>query len=310
MAEPTWRHKWRWFLAPLAIAALVWTGWLLSDALPNLQHNLSKLNLGWFTFTVVGNIVSGYLAFEAFRFLFNHMQPGKYGRLELAHLYFTGQLMKHVPGRIWGVAYQSYIGRGTTMAEWVSVNSVYMILISGFGFWVVSSSVAFSARWHWGAATVVIGAGVYWFTWQRGLLEFLLSGARKVRLTPIQRLCDAMRPFVNVGGRLKVQFGAWMAASWLVYFLAWASFGMAWPGLSAAGGVQLCAFYTAAWMVGYLSLITPSGIGVRELTFVLLANQFPGDAVAAMAVLGRVVLLLVDLVLGAIFIIFRGSTYE
>jgi uncharacterized membrane protein YbhN (UPF0104 family) len=63
----------------------------------------------------------------------------------------------------------------------------------------------------------------------------------------------------------------------------------------------MCAYYMVAWFVGYVSLLTPSGLGVRELVFAWLAKDFPPDAVALMAVVGRVSLLAVDLALGLAF---------
>jgi uncharacterized membrane protein YbhN (UPF0104 family) len=65
--------------------------------------------------------------------------------------------------------------------------------------------------------------------------------------------------------------------------------------------MQLCAFYMVAWFVGYVSLLTPSGLGVRELVFAWLAKDFAGDAVALMAVVGRINLLFVDLFMGLAF---------
>ena len=63
----------------------------------------------------------------------------------------------------------------------------------------------------------------------------------------------------------------------------------------------LCALYVIAWMAGYFSLVTPSGLGVRELVFVFLAHRFPPDAVAGLAIFGRAMLLVADILLGAIF---------
>ncbi len=62
-----------------------------------------------------------------------------------------------------------------------------------------------------------------------------------------------------------------------------------------------------AWFVGYVSLLTPSGLGIRELVFVWLANEFPPDAVALMAVIGRISLLAIDLVMGLIFCALRAA---
>src|SRR5699024_7538516 len=106
MNERTWRQKWRWLFAVLAILSLSWAIWLLWEAIPDLAENFDQLKPGWLLFVLALNMLSGYLAFEVFRILFMHMQPETYQRADLAHLYFIGQLMKHIPGRFWSIAYQ------------------------------------------------------------------------------------------------------------------------------------------------------------------------------------------------------------
>ena len=76
---------------------------------------------------------------------------------------------------------------------------------------------------------------------------------------------------------------------------------MAWPRLSAFDGTVLCAMYTLAWFIGYVTLISPSGMGVRELAFALIAHRYPPDVIAGMAIIGRVMLLATDVFLGMAF---------
>lgn len=305
MTETSWRRRWHWLTVPAALLALAWAAWQLRDALPELRASLPKLDVGWLWLTLAGNVVSGYLAFEAFRALFEHLRPGAYRRLGLAHLYFTGQLMKHLPGRIWGVAYQSAAGTRATLVEWVGVSTVYMLLITVFAVWIAAIVLGFVAGVQWGALILGIGIAMYGLLWRTGPLLWLLASVRGLPIRAFARLCDALLPFAHVDAGFRFRVWCWFVASWLVYLLAWAGFGLAWPGLTAADGVWLCALYTAAWFAGYISVVSPSGIGVRELVFVALARDFPPDAVAGMVVLGRVVLLLADMLLGAMFIPFK-----
>ncbi|HET7301097.1 MAG TPA: hypothetical protein VFJ01_10665 [Oleiagrimonas sp.] len=273
---------------------------MLWDAWPQLQANLPHIHARWLLLTLVGDVVAGYLGFEAFRTLFEHMRPRLYSRLQLGNLYFIGQLMKHLPGRIWGVAYQSASGDRASLAQWVSVSAVYMLASTGFALWVALTVLGFMLRWDWGALALVVGGVVYALGWRPRPLIALLNLLRKLPLRVMARLCDALQPFAHVNARFKLRLGCWFVASWLLYLLAWAGYGLVWPDLTAADGVWLCAIYTVAWFVGYASVLSPSGIGVRELVFVLLARDFPPDAVAGMAVLGRVMLLAVDVLLGVV----------
>lgn len=310
MAEPTWRERWHWLFFPLSILALLWAGYLLSDAVPKLMDSLSGLNARWLLFTLLGCCLSAYLGFEGFRVLFNRFRSGVYQRLPLAHLYFTGQLMKHLPGRIWSVAYQSAAGHRASITEWVGVNVAHMALTIAYAVWISATALSWTHGWGQGLAVFACGAGLYVLLWNKCLLLPLLEFGRRLSIRPIASLSSAMHPVADADLRFKANVFFWFSISWVVYFLAWAGFGMAWPGLDASDGIWLCALYTAAWLAGYLSMITPSGLGVRELVFVGLAQGFPVDAVAGMAIFGRVILLLVDIVLGLVFLPGRDSTHD
>lgn len=307
MSDHSWRKRLRWLFVPVALMALVWTVGLLWDSWPELHANLPRLRIRWLVLTLVGNTIAGYIGFEAFRALFVHMKPGVYGRLHLAHLYFTGQLMKHLPGRVWSVAYQSATGGRASLAEWVSVTAAYMLLTTSFAMWVAATVIGFMFGLGWGILALAAGLLLYLGGWHPRSLRALLALLRRLPGRVFAGLIDALQPFTASSTRFKFHVLLLFAASWLAYLLSWIGYGLAWPDLNASDGIFLCALYTVAWFVGYVSLISPSGLGVRELVFVLLAHQFPADAVAGMAVFGRVTLLGVDVILGVLFAPFRRA---
>ena len=45
MAEVSCRQRWRWLFLPLSVVALLWAGYLLSDAMPTLMDSLAQLNV-------------------------------------------------------------------------------------------------------------------------------------------------------------------------------------------------------------------------------------------------------------------------
>jgi hypothetical protein len=294
-----------WLLALVCAGALVWTIHLLWQAWPMLRLNLQRVRPEWLMLVFVGNLLAAYFAFEAFRALFAHVLPDRYARPRLAHLYFVGQLMKHLPGRVWGVAYQSASGSEASIAHWVGVNSVFMAISTAVAIWVAAIVLGFFHAWLAGCAIAVAGLLVYFVAWRATVLTSLLGQLRRLPMRAVTRLADALAGFADATARFKLEVLFWFALSWLCYLGGWAGYGLAWPGLRAADAVALCAIYTFSWFVGYASLVSPSGMGIRELVFVLLARDYPPDAVAGVAVMGRVSLLMVDVVLGAVFAPFR-----
>jgi len=71
--------------------------------------------------------------------------------------------------------------------------------------------------------------------------------------------------------------------------------------------------YGISWLAGYMSFLTPGGIGVREATFVLLVPAISKGDAALMAVYFRLIFLATEFLLAGIGIIiyflrnFRGK---
>jgi len=306
----TWRKRLKPLFIFISLASLLWVAYMIWDTLPALKESVSQLDLHWLSFTLAGNIISGYIGFEAFRILFNKILPNTYSRKTLAHLYFVGQLMKHIPGRIWGLAYQTSTGSRASVAQWVGVSSVYMALNTAFALWVAATVTGFMLAWQYGIIALGIGLTLYYFGWRPYFLSAIKSYTEKKSLSVITQIIQSLYELSIASNAFKTHALLIFGASWIMYLSAWAGYGVAWPGLTALDGIWLCGIYTLAWFAGYISLLTPSGAGVRELVFIFLAKDFPPDAVAAMAILGRVILLGVDCILGGAFIPFGREKHE
>jgi glycosyltransferase 2 family protein len=67
--------------------------------------------------------------------------------------------------------------------------------------------------------------------------------------------------------------------------------------------LKLCAIYLFGWFIGFITLLTPSGLGIREAAFLLMAS---GNAVASLALLAVIVrgwLLFNDVFLSLLFML-------
>lgn len=297
-----WQERWRLFFTILSFISIFWAAYLLFDGIKDLKENFKNINLYWLLFVLIFNIISGYFGFEAFRLIFNTIKPNIYEKNFLGNLYFAAQLIKHLPGRIFGIVYQVNRGGSATIGEWLIINSAYMAINTAFALWTAVTVTGIMINFRIGLLIFLIGAIFYFLFWHPVLfrqistfLNFIFKSKAKNIVNSIEILISS-----SLGFKLKIFF--LFSISWILYLLAWAGYGAAWPSLKAIDGVWLCGIYTIAWFAGYISLISPSGIGVRELVFVFLAKDFPPDAVAGIAILGRTILLFVDIFFGIFYL--------
>lgn len=306
--QVNWHTRLKPIFLGLSITALLWVVYILYADLKDSKEILEEVNFNWIAFVFIFNCIANYVGFIAFSIIFNKVKSNTYSINFLGHLFFVAQIMKHLPGRVFGVAYQAVKGNHATLGEWILANSAYMLLNTLFALLMAASVAAFLLHDYLGFLAIILGIILYFSIWHKKTykaiswtLELIFKSKAKNINTVIESISSSSLNF-------KVKLFIVFCLSWILYLVAWAGYGIAWPSLTAADGVFLCGIYTLAWFAGYISLISPSGIGVRELVFVYLAKDFPPDAVAGMAILGRMVLLFVDIFIGIIFIGARNDS--
>lgn len=297
---PMWR---RVLASILVVCCLVWVGLLLRDAWTGASLDLEKLDSGRVLAGLSLGVCASLLGWVAFIRLLTDIGGSSRSLVWHGHLYYAGQIMKHLPGRVWGIGYQIATTRGdVTAATWLSSNLIHLLLMMGLAL-LTSVVVLMAPERPMTALTIaIVGVGSF-LAFSPAMLHALAGRILPHRESgPLARLRIALEPMQHISGRhfrLAIAFGL---ASWLVYFCSWSLYVSAYPGLGIGEGFRMCALYTLAWLIGYVALVTPSGLGVRELAFSVLAKEFAPAAVAYGLVMGRLALLIIDIVLALIFI--------
>lgn len=300
---PRRKSGWRRALGLLvSIAALGWVAVLLWRTWPAFVEGVGGVDrpnlLAGFALVALASL----LVFEAFRPLARIAGIAGLSAMQLGHLHFTSQLLRHMPGRILGIGYQIAGGRAAgKMAAWLVANVLHMALAVYFA--LLTSAVVLLFQEDGPLAALCGGAGVATYL---GGWRLARSAWLKDRLgQPGGRIANALTLVIHGAGRAR-SVDIWRAglafiASWIAMYGAWLCFALAYPGLDGGEGARLLALYMIAWFVGYASLVSPSGLGVRELVFAALAHDAAADAVAYLAIVGRISLLAGDLLLGLAF---------
>lgn len=286
----------------VTVGSLVWVLWLLGAAWQDLVARRRELSLEpLLVGTVLVMAGSGFM-FMAFVQLVRAFRVTSANWLTLAHMYYVSQLLKHLPGRIWGLGYQwMAAGRDGSLAGWVLANAGHIALGLYFAIWSACGVIAFGYSRTAGLSALALGLAGYFLAWRIGSSD---SIARLMSLLPGRLGAIGARAPMAVGNTPtadRVSVLAFLTAGWSVHYAGWWFYGTAYPELGGWPAVHLCACYMLAWVAGYVSVVTPSGLGVRELVFVWLAKDYPADVVALMAILGRASLLAVDVLLGMVF---------
>lgn len=211
----------------------------------------------------------------------------------------TSNLLKYLPGRVWSYGAQMvWLGtRGVSKGRVLYVNAICLLISM-----LVSTALG-------GAYLIVYAAprGSGWLAWPL-LLVALIAG---ILVGP--RVLVASLGFVRRLMKADIEVTATPPAELLafgsVYVVVWLLVGIA--GYCAALGVGLSvsihdvtgitASMSVAWVVGYLSAVSPGGLGVREgLMSLMLVRISRPETALILPIVSRLLYLAVEVLLGLI----------
>lgn len=215
---------------------------------------------------------------------------------QASKIYLIGQLGKYVPGSVWALFAQTQLARRVgvprSRAMAASIVAVSINLVTGLTVGIlVVPSVAHNDAWRYLAVValfLVLAASL-----SPPLLTRLVDLLMRILKRP-----PLDRP-VSWTGMLKAS--GWSLVSWLAYGLALWVIAFA-AGAPAAGSLPLClAGIALAMNAGFIVVMAPSGIGVREAVLVAaLAPVLDTSAALAVALVLRLLFTLADLVAAAV----------
>jgi hypothetical protein len=222
---------------------------------------LSVASVGLATLTVLAGLFTSFLGWRA-------VLIGYRAELPLAgglRVFFLGQLGKYLPGSIWPAVAQMELGREYKVPRRVSAAAVaiFMMLILGTALLVVAVSLpllgpAAARRYWWTLAVLPVVVAVLY----PPVLNRLVAGTlRLLRREP-------MPSPLSIAGVTKA--AVWSLATWglwgvHVWILA--------VGVGAGGASlpwRAAGAFAAAWTLGFVLVLVPTGAVVREVVLIVL----------------------------------------
>jgi glycosyltransferase 2 family protein len=221
-----------------------------------------------------------------------------------ARIWFLSNLARYVPGNVWSyvgaveLARREGVARRTTLAVMAltQVLSVGVALLVGLPV-LLAERARLGRPALLGTLTVALLAAAA-VVFRRRLLE--LARRRFPELEP-----GDLAPSTSTVALLVAGY----AAYWLLTGLAFAVFVRSLYPLPAGDVPLAAAAYAAAYAAGFLSLLTPAGLGVREgVLVVALAPVLPAGPALVVALLSRLWMMLAELAgAGAAQLAARGT---
>lgn len=178
----------------------------------------------------------------------------------LLHSYTKSQIVKYIPGKIWGVVFQASSLENNIRKSDVWVVSVLQILImNAFSVLVLMATIVFIDT-----LATSIKAGVLVFS-TLGFVVFYFNAGRLLRFAGLQK--STLRKYARMlNAKLVRQISAIVACDWLLYIGMWAA--LAYGQLSFFEVFVTAVNYTTASIVGWLAFFLPNGLVVREAVFI------------------------------------------
>lgn len=290
----------------LTIIGLIWLGFLITEESDQLWDRFSSANPRWLCAIIPLAVLNALLTAKCFALLLSHHAGRPIPFSYAAHLLFVSQVVRHLPGRFWGILYQVQETREhlPTLAT-LRANFDFLWLSTAFAV-MLSSLVVANLKLGNMIAMILLLFGLGGLAWLLCYDWVSLLPDKLAKWLPkrIYRLLAELRETRAHTYRQAALLLGISLATWIIYFFIWHLYGKLFSGLANINLAYACAAYTLAWLAGFLSMITPSGLGVREAVFLLFSPELGSAATLAwLAVFIRVWMLVLDLLMFLIFLL-------
>ncbi|MCA9374967.1 flippase-like domain-containing protein [Candidatus Dojkabacteria bacterium] len=180
-------------------------------------------------------------------------------------VYLKSYILRYIPGNVVGIMSRGVYNKQykvpmvKSLWGWFFENIVYLmwgILIGGY--FLITSGFSIAQISALVIASLIIGSVVLlrneWFT-------FLFNKVVLPKLPP-----EAKSEFksLNVSFSSRIQLFGRYLVSWIIYSVSFLILAMAFGVDVSKNWLLLVSANALSWSIGYLSLVTPSGTGVRE----------------------------------------------
>ena len=225
-------------------------------------------------------------------------------------LFHLANITRYLPGRVWGVVRLLSLSErfGLSKTAVGSSLTLHVGVETALG-GLIGVSLIFSPKMRETALSILEE-----FSGHTLLLTFVVVGLLAGILFCIPKLAHHVKAFLKTLRPLLKKSHLWgnvlavHSLLWICQGLAFFLFVQSFVPVRWTQASVLSACFAFAWLIGFLSFLTPGGLGIREgLLGLLLANYMPAPQATLVALLCRVWMLSAEIVLaGVAFVLDRS----
>ena len=291
------RHgAWRWIQLALTLAIVGFAGWYLWNQWSAATENGYRFDfeLRWLAAASAVILGTFLLLIETWRRVLGQLGSTlSFGAA--ARVWFVSNLGKYVPGRIWAITSMAMMaGEHGVPVGVVGASSVVIMAANvATGFAVVLVTSAGTVQRLAGSVAAVVAAMI-------GLFVLLFATPYiATHWNRIARRFHRAELTVSIPPMAVVYAIAGTTMSWLLYGLAFMLFVRSIIGPSNVAYSIFVTANAASYLVGYLMIIAPAGIGFREVALATLLPALKiasGPQAAVITVASRIWLTVLEIV--------------
>jgi uncharacterized membrane protein YbhN (UPF0104 family) len=298
-------------LQPIFILlALLFVALLLGSQWQELQNYAWQITPFWLVVSACGLVAAWAVEIVIWRRLLRTVGGQlRYG--SALRIWFLSAIVRYIPGNIWQplsitlLAQQRGVKPEATLTSIVLYQVIITLAVAPI------AAVYFAATGNWGVLTDLMRGAAPWAiaVGLTPLIAFVVQPAWLIALVNwgLQRLGRNRLPHSLTRSELLLAL-ALAVVDWLLWGTVFAAlaFGVHayTPAEMWALAPHLIAIYPVAYVIGFLSFITPSGLGVREgALYLLLAPVTGGATITLLALAMRVWTMLGELIAAGVSVL-------
>lgn len=255
--------------ATLILTATIWIFLTIWHNIGQIISSFASLELGYVAVSFIPAIIAVFITAYVYFLILSKITTGLPPVQDVMTAFLTSQVVRYLPGKIWGVYYQMHALSGLTpMRHTLKAAIEHYLLVN-----LNSIAVALSVLTYYrkgvaaGVEVFIISVIVIFLILRISLLQRVSSEIGRLTATDNEPFAQNRND-----ARIEMRILGLLQAEWICYFMACIFILPGYFGVNNA--IIIATSYAVAWLIGALAVVLPAGLFVREASFIWITGLF------------------------------------